>query len=208
MAPVPPALLDEIHHTVRQRYRQAVAAAAEKVDEAEALNPAPGIVGGFVSAGRHERKDDEHRPVFIKPTARPGGQPQERKSMLGLDKLAAAKRAENMMKQLGDAEGAAVGESGDWEAGNGDGERGTKKSVAVSLVGVKTVFQALLVGTVADAYDLGLTSALDAGTVLPVQAGAGYALAPWRGEPGEAEGAGRSRQGQATAGVGGGGGRR
>jgi hypothetical protein len=53
---------------------------------------------------------------------------QERKSMLGLDKLAAQKRAENMAKRREEEEADAEGRGG-WE---GDGEEKSKKNVQVS----------------------------------------------------------------------------
>jgi hypothetical protein len=151
VAPVPPALLDEQHHAIRQRYRQAYATADEL--DADGGNGQPaGTVGlSFVAAGngdggkvRHQRKDDELKPIFIKPQPKPGaGPPGERKSMLGLDKLAALKRAEKMMKEKleeaedggvyvkkeeeGEEQGMGVKE----EDEEGEGSGGLKKSFKV-----------------------------------------------------------------------------
>lgn len=166
VAPVPPALLEEQHHTIRQRYRQAYAAADEAANgggEAEA-----GTVGlAFVAAAgngdgggnkkvRHQRKDDDLKPVFIKPQPKePGAAPVERKSMLGLDKLAALKRAEKMMKEkleLGDenGEGGVEGEAAfvkkeeeEEEGAEGKEGGGIKKSYKVSGLILCAVLAAL-----------------------------------------------------------------
>lgn len=111
LANIPAALLEEQHHAIRQRYRQAYATAGDP-DAADGNGgQQAGTVGlAFVAAGngdgsgggkgvRHQRKDDEMKPVFIKPQPKAGAAPVERKSMLGLDKLAALKRAEKMMKE-------------------------------------------------------------------------------------------------------------
>jgi hypothetical protein len=54
--------------------------------------------------------EEVQRPVFIKPTNR--AQPTERKSLLGLDRLAAAKRAENFLKQQMEEEESGNGTNG------------------------------------------------------------------------------------------------
>jgi len=133
MAPISTTLLTELHHTIKQRYRQAYATAGEDTPAStttssssfsSGLGMGKGMEGFVMSPScsasspsssssssssskgglRHARKDgDELKPVFIKPVAKTDGQGAvpggERKSILGLDRLAAMKRAEKMMKE-------------------------------------------------------------------------------------------------------------
>lgn len=102
LAPISSSLLQEVHHTLRQRYRQAYATAGEQAGET-AAKPITGVGGtmdGFVMSpskhlpGGSQQASKEEKPVFFKPQPKGNASPVERKSMLGLDRLAAMKRAE------------------------------------------------------------------------------------------------------------------
>jgi len=87
LANIPLGLVEELHHTIRQRYRQALAT----FDEGTTGGPkvlTEGVAAGFVAAGggtsKLARKDELHRAIFIKPA--PVESYQERKSLLGLDR--------------------------------------------------------------------------------------------------------------------------
>lgn len=125
LAPIPVGVLDEIHHIVKQRFKQALAS-----DDEATANLVEGP-GGFVSAGLAKTAAPvrEEKPVFIKPAKKDA--PTERKSLLGLDRLAAAKRAENFLKQqMEEEEAGGRGAAGGAGGGGGldDFEMDTNKS--------------------------------------------------------------------------------
>ncbi len=147
MAPIKASFLDELHHTIKQRYRQAYAVAGE--DKETAAGPGSSSTSsagmeGFVMSNsgngsggsshhHHHHPEKDYKPIFIKPQAKGNAPPPgERKSMLGLDKLAAVKRAERMMKEkleLQDGDGVVKREDDDLEEDEaGDGGVGFRKT--------------------------------------------------------------------------------
>ena len=182
MAPISTTLLTELHHTIKQRYRQAYATAGEDTPTSTTTSSASSSSGlgmgkgmeGFVMSPssssasssstkgglRHARKDDdddELKPVFIKPVAKTDGQGAVagggRKSILGLDRLAAMKRAEKMMKeklehQDEDEEGEEGGfpsvkkeEEEDGREDNGGGGVGFRKTSTLKMGGGKRSYR-------------------------------------------------------------------
>jgi hypothetical protein len=127
MAPIPVGVLDEIHHVVKQRFKQACAA-----DDEAAANMVEGP-GGFVSAGAAKGGEvvETHRPVFIKPAKK--AEPTERKSLLGLDRLAAAKRAENFLKQQMEEESGGGASNGNAGASMDDFEMDSSNTATVGM---------------------------------------------------------------------------